>query len=134
MIVTNARDGDRRSPFETPKLNQVQVDCLDALGRGDEARELLWQEFCQTLNPGSLREHIKRLPDFEDVEAEDRARTLAMAHPDMMTALAFFLKWPDLRSAAALIESRHAELDGNAYYHLKPTADALDVDYPLAAS
>ncbi len=133
-IVTNARDGDRRSPFETPKLNQVHVECLDALGRGDEARDSLWQEFCQTLSADSLRQHLRRLPDFEDIETEDCARTLAMAHPDMMTALGFFLEWPDLRSAAALLETRNAELEGNAYYHLTPAANALEADHPLAAT
>ncbi|MBL4769402.1 MAG: hypothetical protein JKY94_17150, partial [Rhodobacteraceae bacterium] len=133
-IVTNARDGDRRSPFETPKLNQIHVACLDALGLGDEARHLLWQEFCQTLSADSLRQHIRRLPDFEDIEAEDRARTHAMTHPDLMTALGFFLGWPDLRSAASLIETRHAELDGNAYYHLTPAANALEADHPMAAT
>lgn len=133
-IVTNARAGDRRSPFETPKLNQIHVECLDALERGDEARDLLWQEFCQSLSADSLRQHLRRLPDIEDIEAEDRARTLAMAHPDMTVALTFFLEWSDLRSAASLIETRNAELDGNAYYHLTPAANALEANHPLAAT
>jgi hypothetical protein len=57
-----------------------------------------------------------------------------MAHPDMMTALAFFFEWSDLKSAALLIETRNAELNGNAYYTLTPAANALEADHPLAAT
>lgn len=134
QIVDGAFAQDRRSAFDTPELTQVRVECLDALGRGETAREVLWEEFCQTLNAVSLRQYLRRLPDFEDVEAEDRAKSLAMAHPDLLTALKFFLEWPDPQSAASLIETRYSELDGNAYYILNPAAAALDGDYPLAAT
>ncbi|MEP3329727.1 DUF6880 family protein [Sedimentitalea sp.] len=134
QIVEGALTQDRRTVFDTPELTQVRVECLDALDRGDSASEVLWEEFCQTLRVDCLRQYLRRLPDFEDIEAGDRAKSVALAHPDIMMALTFFLEWPDMRSAASLIEIRFAELDGNAYYILNPAAAALDGDYPLAAT
>ncbi len=49
-------------------------DCLTALGRVEEAQAHRWAWFTATLNPTPLRDHLKLLPDFDDVEAEDRAR------------------------------------------------------------
>lgn len=43
------------------------------------------------------------------------------------------MKWPDLLSAAQLIESRSDEIDGNRYEILTPAAEALRERYPLAA-
>ncbi|WP_120632623.1 DUF6880 family protein [Ruegeria sp. EL01] len=133
-IVEGARTRDRNLIIGDGKLDEVQVACLDTLDRGEEAKTFLWDLFCQTLNPESLRQHIRRLPDFEDIEAADRARDHAMAHQNMMTALSFFHNWQDPGSAAQLIETRFAELDGNAYYILTPVADALEGDHPLAAT
>lgn len=89
---------------------------------------------CHTLNGESLRQYLKGLPNFDDIEAEERAKTIAMGHPSLLAALAFLINWPDLPAAAKLIETRHAELDGNAYYTLTPAADALAADHPLAAT
>lgn len=89
---------------------------------------------CHTLNGESLRQYLKGLPDFDDIEAEERAKTIAMGHPSLLAALAFLINWPDLPAAAKLIETRHAELDGNAYHTLTPAADALEADHPLAAT
>lgn len=61
------------------------------------------------------------------------AKAVSIAHPSMLAALQFFVSWPDLWVAAKVIETLHAELDGNAYYSLTPVADALAEDHPLAA-
>ncbi len=130
------RQGEMARDARNRSAARILQDVADLEGDVDAymARDLLWQEFCQNLSADSLRQHMRRLPDFEDIEAENRARTLAMAHSDMMAALAFFLEWPDLKSAASLIETRNAELNGNAYYHLTPAANALEADHPLAAT
>jgi hypothetical protein len=74
------------------------------------------------------------LADFDDIEAEEKAKAIALTHPDLSAALRFFLTWPDLGAAARLIETRADALDGNAYYDLTPAADALEANHPLAAT
>lgn len=135
-IVEAARaNGQGGAPWSgLSDLDQVYLDCLTALGRAAEVQAFLWQDFCQTLNADSLRRHLKALPDFDDIETEDRAKTLARAHPDRLAALHFFVDWPDLPEAARLIEASYADLDGDAYWVLSPAAEALAADHPLAAT
>lgn len=112
----------------------VRINTLDALGRSDEAQDLRWSVFERRLDPDHLRAFLKRLPDFDDVEAEDRAMILAKDFDNVHMALRFLLLWPALRHAAELIEVRWEELDGNYYELLSPTADALEANYPLATT
>ncbi|KMK68779.1 DUF6880 family protein [Puniceibacterium sp. IMCC21224] len=109
------------------------VACLTALGRGDDAQAHRWECFTVRLDARYLRAYLKALPDFDDIEAEDRARAVAMAFDDPHVALAFFIDWPDLASAAQLVTTRAAELDGDFYHILTPAAEALRDRYPLAA-
>lgn len=48
--------------------------------------------------------------------------------------LMFLLSWPALDRAAALVMGRAAELDGDHYGVLSPTAEALAGKHPLAAT
>ena len=112
----------------------VRINTLDALGRSDEAQDLRWSVFERRLDPDHLRAFLKRLPDFDDEEAEDRAMILARSFDNVHMALHFLLLWPALGHAAELIEARWEELDGNYYELLSPTADALEANYPLATT
>jgi uncharacterized protein DUF6880 len=51
----------------------ARIDALEALGRGDEAQAARWSCFERALSAEHLRAYLKRLPDFEDGEAEARA-------------------------------------------------------------
>jgi hypothetical protein len=113
---------------------QVRVDVLLSLGRTDEAQAFLWKRFEQTLNPEHLRAYLKKLPDFEDLEAEERAFAHAMQFPDIHRALAFFTAWPALDSANRPVLQRGEQLKGDLYELLPPTADILDASHPLAAT
>ncbi len=106
---------------------------LEALGRTGDAQAYRWSCFSKTLDQPNLRTYLKHLPDFEDVEAEENARARALVYPNFSSALLFFLEWPDLLSAARLIESRSDEIDGNRYEILTPAAEALRERHPLAA-
>ncbi|MEP3026004.1 MAG: DUF6880 family protein [Ascidiaceihabitans sp.] len=119
--------------FRQEKWDDVLIVCLIALDRVNDAQAHRWKRFCETLNANYLRAYLKALPDFEDIEAEDRARTHALQFPDAMTALRFLLEWPDHVSAAALIQERIDELDGNHYEILTPAAEALRDRHPLAS-
>ncbi len=132
--ASQARERSCTSWLGTPDLDLAYLACLEALGRRDDMKSFLWEAFCRTLAPDSLRRYLKLLPDFEDIEAEERARKIARTYPSVMAALAFFLTWPDLPAAARLIEARPDELDGDAYYTLTPAAEALEAEQPLAAT
>jgi hypothetical protein len=117
-------------PFE---WEAAYTEVLEALGRKEEAQEFRWQNFERTLNAGHLRAFLKRLPDFDDMEAEEKALAYVYHYPDVHRALAFLLSWPALDQAARLAISRAAELDGDRYEFLTSAAEALRDKHPLAS-
>ena len=117
-----------------PAWQKARIDVLDALGRTAEAQAARWTIFARDLNADYLKDHLKRLPDFDDEEAEQRALTHVGQHADFPRALAFLINWPAYDLAAALVLARHAELDGDHYWLLTPAAEALDQGHPLAAT
>lgn len=117
-----------------PDWQRVRIDVLDALGRSDDAQNERWQVFERSLDAGSLRAYLKRLPDFDDIAAEERALSFASRYPGFHQALAFMIDWRAHDRAAALVLARRKELNGNHYWLLTPVADALDQRHPLAAT
>ena len=132
-ILETARDkaGKRFIPHA---WNEAYVNALTALDRKEELHAFRWQIFSETLAPDYLRDLLKALPDFDDIEMEEKAKDLAFRHRDFEAALGFFLDWPDLKLAADLIAARVDELDGDAYHALTPAAEALQHEHPLAAT
>ncbi len=120
--------------FVPPEWETAKLDALDALGRGKDAQAFRLACFERSLDATHLRAYLKRLGDFDDVEAEEAAMAYVMAYPEPLTALQFLLHWPALDKAAALIQSRVAELDGDRYETLTPAAEVLAALYPLAAT
>jgi hypothetical protein len=118
-------------PFE---WQLARTEALEALERNDEAQAFRWKCFEQSLNDEHLRAYVRRLPDFDDIEAEERGFALAHAFPDANRALYFFLRWPSPAEAAKLVTKRAIELDGDLYELMSPAADALSVKHPLAAT
>jgi hypothetical protein len=125
-------DQDAR-PSEQSAWDAAYIASLTALGRTDAAQDHRWDCFRETLDATHLREYLKRLPDFEDVAAEDQAKRHVSTFPDVMAALQFCLAWPDLLTASELIKSRQAEINGIHYDALNATAETLRSRYPLAA-
>lgn len=112
----------------------ARVETLEALGRENEAQADRWKWFEQSLNDVHLRAFLKRMPDFDDIEAEEKAFVYAQAFPDVHRALIFFLSWPTLAEAAKLVVKRKAELNGDLYELMTSAAEALADKYPLAAT
>lgn len=129
--LEQANNGD--SAFGQSDWDVAYIACLIALERVDDAQAHRLQRFAETLQPELLRDYLKLLPDFDDVEAEEAAIARALSFENVHQALVFFLQWPDLSAAARLIENRAAELDGDFYDILAPAADALREKHPLAA-
>lgn len=119
-------------PPLTPAWEAASIDLLDAEGRKAEAQDLRWVLFERDLSAPALRAYLARLPDFDDVEALDRALAHAATHADFEAALGFLMDWPAHREAAALVEHRI----GQVRTHLPLKADwaaRLAQKYPDAA-
>ncbi|MCW2241787.1 DUF6880 family protein [Azospirillum canadense] len=116
------------------EATDLRIAALDALGRKDEAQRLRWTSFTETLDADHLRDFLKRLPDFEDFEAEEKAKEIARRFPDPHRALAFFVAWRDVHGAAQLVRERLEEFDGRDYRTLPAAAEALAGKHPVAAT
>jgi len=133
LNAVDAIDEDRPGwiPLE---WEQARVAALEAVGRSEEAQTFRWDCFQRKLEPTHLRAYLKRLPDFDDFEAEERALSFALTYRSVHQALAFLASWPALDKAATLVLRRSGELDGDHYEILTPAADALAGKQPLAAT
>ena len=117
-----------------PRQVSMEARILEALNDKPAAQELRWRCFEKSLSVDILREYLKRLPDFEDIEAEDQAYKLASDHAEPELALQFFLDWPRLDLAAQLIVAHRNHLDGRDWHTLPGVAGLLEHEYPLAAT
>ncbi|MEO0829889.1 MAG: DUF6880 family protein, partial [Pseudomonadota bacterium] len=117
-----------------PDLIDARISALDALGRDVEAQKLRWHAFEKVLDIGHLRTYLKKLPDFDDMEAEERAMDYVATTADPHDALIFFINWPSFERAGQLVRSNPNAWDGNFYEILRPAADALETKEPLAAT
>ena len=114
--------------------DDVRIDVLDARGQTDEAQAARWSCFEQSLSARHLRDYLKRLPAFDDFDAEQRALDDVERHGSLLRALWFLISWPALDRAARLVTAHADALDGNHYEVLTPAAEALAAKYPLAAT
>lgn len=133
-ITPKARWGRSAADAGAPSdaWSAAEIAVLEAEGRWPEADEARWARFARTLSADNLRALLARLPDFEDVEALDRAFEMAAAHPDAMRGLAFLMAWPALREAAALAIDRAGEIRGG-HDDLPLWVGRLVGRHPLAA-
>jgi len=130
-----ALDAARQNPrFEMPtEWINARIEALEALDHMDEAQTVRLERFRRTLQPDYLRAYLKRLPDFDDIEAEDAELDLVKTWPDANAALTLLVGWPSLERAAQLVIDRVREMDGNDAERLTYAADRLSSRYPLAA-
>ena len=129
-----ALDKARRDPQRWPAWLSTRLEVLEALGQGEAAQAQRWQQFESRLSAPDLRDYLKRLPDFDDIEAEDKALDFALAFEPPEMALHFLCHWPALDHAAKLVLQRGDTLNGNDYETLTALADALSARHPLAAT
>ena len=135
-LVTRARRAEAGQTLRLFRydLDEVYEECLAKLGLREDLKQHLWATFTQTLQGSALRKYLKLLPDFDDIEAEERALGVAESHPHLGAAIHFLIGWPDHSRAARMIAARAKELDGNAYETLTAAADTLAAAHPLAAT
>ena len=132
-----AERGDDLHFFGSParaKWEETYIAALEATGKKEEAQRSRWEAFEARLSADCLRAFLKRLPEFEEVEAEQQAMKHALSFTDFAAALAFFTDWPDQVRVAELVLTRSSEIDGNLYYLLDPAAQLIEGKHPLAAT
>ena len=124
-------DGWKWPEFE---WENARIEVLEALGRAEDAQAARWSCFERSLSSSHLRAYLKRLSDFDDIEAEKKALNHATQFGNVLQALSFLISWPALDHAGDLVLQRAAELDGDHYEILAPAAEALAAKHPLAAT
>lgn len=104
----------RQSPQPAPEVSDAweaaEIAVLEAEGQAAAAQDARWTAFERTLSEAHLRAYVSRLPDFDDVEALDRAFAVAAAWPELLKGLTFLMDWPALREAGAMVVARVDEL------------------------
>ena len=73
---------------------EVYIEALDAAGQEEQAQRLRWAAFEERLSSTQLRAYLKKLPDFEDIEAEERAMRHVLGFRSFPVALDFLRGWP----------------------------------------
>lgn len=119
---------------ERAAWEEAMLDALEATGHHEEAQKRRWAEFERTLSIPRLRAYLKGLPDFDDVEAEDKAKAVAKRFPQFDRALAFLVSWPDLMAASRLVLARAGEINGADDTLMAEAARRLEGAYPMAAT
>ena len=120
--------------LQDSQWHDSRIAVLEALNRQAEAQEMRWQWFSRTLSIPHLRDYLKRLEAFEDVEAEERALEVAEKHPVSLLGLHFLVAWPALPRAARHVLAHEDEWEGDAYAIHSAAAERLSADHPLAAT
>ena len=131
-------DAAQPLPHQTPPgpgpWIDARIEALEQLERGAEAQQLRWKFALVRLSSQHLRDYLKRLPAFEDGEAQERALDVVLQHPYLGPALEFLHQWPDRRRTARLILARPDELVRADEKVLGVVAEALEAEQPLAAT
>ncbi len=127
-----ARALDGRADPAAEPWYEAWIEVLEKSGETAAAHEERWAAFERTLSADQLRRFLKALPDFDDVEAADRAFEVAARRADFAEGLAFLMDWPALPEAAAMVLARRDEAAGEAA-DLAEWSSRLDARYPRAA-
>jgi hypothetical protein len=135
-LIADARERAKDDRFRrhSYELDKVHEECLIATGDTTALLERYWTSFTDTLSSNALRKYLKLLPEFDDIEAEEKAMELAEAHAQIISAIRFLVNWPAHERAARLTINRADELDGEHFGTLADAANALESKHPLAAT
>ena len=124
----------RKNDWPEYELVDAKIAVFEALKNKIEAQSVRIDYFKRTLSASHLRDYLKNLPDFDDIEAEEEALQYAESFKGFMTSLYFLIKWPALERAARVVLLQASKIDGDNYEILSPSAEALCDKFPLAAT
>lgn len=133
LAVLDRVDAKSDGGWVPVEWQDARIAALEALGRSDEAQAFRWACFTRQLSAPHLRDYLKRLPDFDDMEAEETALAHAAAFGNAVLALNFLINWNALPQAAAVAQARHRDMDGAFSEILIAASERLADRFPLAA-
>ena len=124
-----------RSHFneEPDNCTTLRMKILQALGRHEEARNTLWQDFRSSLNTMSLDQLLASTPKDKQPALINQAVEVAEAHSNRRVAAAFLLERGHGDRAAALIVAHPDKFDGRFYGSLLSLAEAIQKAHPASA-
>ena len=132
--ATGGREANDVIGRPDPDWTDARIAALEALGRGEEAQRERRAWFDRTLSIPHLRAWLARFPNtFDAMDAEEQAFDDAERSHSSGAVLEFFLDWPDLGRASALVLRRAKELGGQRQRVLTRAAEELAARFPLAA-
>lgn len=115
------------------EVDDLRIRLLELVGRQDDAQAVRWRMFSGSLSEHSLRAYLAHLPSDEHEQVRATAVAMARQHREAHAALNLLITL-DLNAAANLVLTRISELNGNHYFSLRPAAQALETNHPLAAT
>ena len=120
--------------FAHSARSEIKIRALDKLGRQKEAQDERLAIYREIFSARMLREYLKRLPEFEDIEAEERELDFAMNSNRPLSAFRLLLEWPDYDRAAKLVLS--PEIEDVAFLNDVPDhlLAEFELRHPLAAT
>jgi len=121
------------NPYIWSEWEHTRIKVLEAKGDIEEVQKFRWSCFERSLSAEHLKAYLKLLPDFDDLEAEEKAFQYAYGYEHPLQALSFLLDWGKLDYAAKFVIERYEELDGDRWEFLPSAAQALEEKSPLAA-
>lgn len=112
----------------------TRIKALESLGRHQDAQDQRWACFDRALSIPHLRAWLRQFPNtFDAMDAEERAFDHAERFHPTNAVLLFFIQWPDLKRASALVLRQAKEFEGGRSWVHPEIAEALAAHFPLAA-
>ncbi|GGF62932.1 hypothetical protein GCM10011332_16060 [Terasakiella brassicae] len=130
---TAINKAESSNPYIWSEWEHTRIKVLEAKGDIDEVQKFRWSCFERSLSAEHLKAYLKQLPDFDDLEAEEKAFEYAYNYKHPLQALSFLLDWGKLDYAAKFVIERCEELDGDRWEFLPSAAQTLEEKSPLAA-
>ncbi len=106
---------------------------LIALGRKDEAREILWREFSLCLGESTFEKILQLTSDADKPQTQRKAAALAENHRSPEQGVYFLTQMGDLERAARLVQRKQEEISGSSYDTILKVIEALAEPYPSQA-
>ncbi|WP_371419593.1 DUF6880 family protein [Labrenzia sp. THAF82] len=111
----------------------MEARLLDALSENSAAQALRWRCFDEVLSADIPREYLKQLPDFEDVEAEERLHICARKSR-ARDCTAILSRLASSGSGRQTYRNAPTQLGWCPLAHSSKLAEHLQQDYPRAAT
>jgi len=138
-VLEGAQTAGEDAPIEGDDADDAEyqweslwIEVLEHSGDPGAAQAARWTSFERSLSVERARAFMRRLPDFEDVAAEERAFAYAADHRQAERGLRFLMDWPALAAAARMIDSRADDIAA-APEEIELWAAKLRPRYPRAA-